>query len=145
MKLGLEGKIALVGGSSRGLGRAVAEELAAEGASLVLCARSPEPLARAGSELGGEINGGDHAVRSSPAFTGDIECRSVIGACPRKRQTQGDVNAIVESLEFERNQALVVIHAEDSVKFTLSSAEKDGVRRMRAGHDCEFRIGDCGL
>ena len=51
MNLGLEGKIALVGGSSRGLGRAVAEELAAEGASLVLCARSPEPLARAGSEI----------------------------------------------------------------------------------------------
>jgi 3-oxoacyl-[acyl-carrier protein] reductase len=51
VNLGLEGTIALVCGSSRGLGRAVAEELAAEGASLVLCARSPEPLARAGSEI----------------------------------------------------------------------------------------------
>jgi 3-oxoacyl-[acyl-carrier protein] reductase len=51
VNLGLEGRVALVGGSSRGLGRAVAEELAAEGASLVLCARSPEPLARAGREI----------------------------------------------------------------------------------------------
>jgi 3-oxoacyl-[acyl-carrier protein] reductase len=51
VNLGLGGTIALVCGSSRGLGRAVAEELAAEGASLVLCARSPEPLARAGSEI----------------------------------------------------------------------------------------------
>lgn len=44
MDLGLSGKAALVAASSRGLGRAVAEELAAEGARLVLCARSPGPL-----------------------------------------------------------------------------------------------------
>lgn len=39
MDLGLKGKIALVAAASQGLGRAVAEELAAEGASLILCAR----------------------------------------------------------------------------------------------------------
>jgi 3-oxoacyl-[acyl-carrier protein] reductase len=44
MDLGLKGKVALVAASSRGLGRAVAEELAVEGASLVLCARSSETL-----------------------------------------------------------------------------------------------------
>jgi 3-oxoacyl-[acyl-carrier protein] reductase len=44
MDLGLKGKIALVAASSRGLGRAVAEELAAEGAALVLCARGTEEL-----------------------------------------------------------------------------------------------------
>jgi 3-oxoacyl-[acyl-carrier protein] reductase len=44
MNLGLGGKVALVAASSRGLGRAVAEELAAEGASLVLCARGEELL-----------------------------------------------------------------------------------------------------
>jgi 3-oxoacyl-[acyl-carrier protein] reductase len=44
MKLGLEGKIALVAAASRGLGRAVAEELAREGAHLVLCARGAEAL-----------------------------------------------------------------------------------------------------
>jgi len=44
MDLGLRGKVALVAASSRGLGRAVAEELAAEGASLVLCARSRNVL-----------------------------------------------------------------------------------------------------
>src|SRR5436309_2270685 len=44
MDLELKGKVALVAASSRGLGRAVAEELAAEGASLILCARSAETL-----------------------------------------------------------------------------------------------------
>ena len=44
MDLGLNGKIALVAAASQGLGRAVAEELAAEGASLVLCARGNEAL-----------------------------------------------------------------------------------------------------
>ena len=47
MDLGLKGKVALVAAASRGLGRAVAEELAAEGASLVLCARNEGPLAEA--------------------------------------------------------------------------------------------------
>src|SRR6476659_9392262 len=45
MDLGLKNKVALVVASSRGLGRAVAEELAAEGASLLLCARDAETLA----------------------------------------------------------------------------------------------------
>jgi 3-oxoacyl-[acyl-carrier protein] reductase len=44
MDLGLKDKVALVAASSTGLGRAVAEELAAEGASLVLCARNQERL-----------------------------------------------------------------------------------------------------
>jgi len=44
MDLGLGGKVALVAASSRGLGRAVAEELAREGADLVLCARSVDAL-----------------------------------------------------------------------------------------------------
>jgi 3-oxoacyl-[acyl-carrier protein] reductase len=49
--LGLEGKIALVAASSRGLGRAAAEELAAEGAALSLCARGEEDLIRTRDEI----------------------------------------------------------------------------------------------
>jgi len=44
MDLGLKNKVALVAGSSSGLGEAVAKELAGEGASLVLCARSGDKL-----------------------------------------------------------------------------------------------------
>jgi 3-oxoacyl-[acyl-carrier protein] reductase len=44
MDLGLAGKVALVAAASRGLGRAVAEELAREGAHLVICARGGDAL-----------------------------------------------------------------------------------------------------
>lgn len=47
MDLGLRGKVALVAAASRGLGRAIAEELGAEGASLVMCARGKEALTEA--------------------------------------------------------------------------------------------------
>ena len=47
MDLGLRGKTALVTASSRGLGRAIAEALAAEGTSLLICARGEDALTEA--------------------------------------------------------------------------------------------------
>ena len=44
MDLGLQGKVALVSASSKGLGRAIAEELGSEGANLVVCARGQDAL-----------------------------------------------------------------------------------------------------
>ncbi|MEP6692035.1 MAG: SDR family oxidoreductase [Gemmatimonadaceae bacterium] len=51
MQFGLDGKIALVAAASRGLGRAIAEELAREGASLIICARGADALAETRDSL----------------------------------------------------------------------------------------------
>lgn len=51
MDLGLKGKVALAAASSQGIGRAVADALASEGADLVLCSRSRGPLEQAREEL----------------------------------------------------------------------------------------------
>lgn len=51
MNLGIDGRVALVAASSRGLGRAAARELAEGGASLVLCARGADTLEAAAAEL----------------------------------------------------------------------------------------------
>ena len=56
MNLELTGKVALVTGSSRGLGLASARALAAEGCRLTLCARGAEALAHAAASLHGGRN-----------------------------------------------------------------------------------------
>ncbi len=42
--LGLKGRVAIVAAASKGLGRAVAEELASEGAHVAICARTARTL-----------------------------------------------------------------------------------------------------
>ena len=51
MDLGLRGKVAIVSGSSRGIGKATAAALAAEGASVVLNGRTADTLEATASEL----------------------------------------------------------------------------------------------
>jgi 3-oxoacyl-[acyl-carrier protein] reductase len=51
MDLGLKDKVALVAASSKGLGKAVAWQLAREGAKLVICARNKESLENTADEI----------------------------------------------------------------------------------------------
>jgi 3-oxoacyl-[acyl-carrier protein] reductase len=52
MDLGLRGKVALVGGASRGIGRAVALGLAQEGCRVAICARGRGQLEATADEIG---------------------------------------------------------------------------------------------
>src|SRR2546429_553969 len=54
MDLGLKDRVAVVAASSKGLGKAVALGLAAEGVKVALCARGEEELRRTASEIPGE-------------------------------------------------------------------------------------------
>jgi 3-oxoacyl-[acyl-carrier protein] reductase len=51
MDLELEGKVAIVGGASKGLGRACAEVLAQEGAKVTICSRTEADLHQAAEEI----------------------------------------------------------------------------------------------
>ena len=78
MDLGLKNRVALVAAGSRGLGRAVAEELAAEGASLVLCARDQKTLAETAAEIAESSNA--HVLAVPADVTKDDDIRRLIAS-----------------------------------------------------------------
>lgn len=72
MELGLKGKTALVTAGSRGFGRAVARQLAVEGAHVAICARGEADLAAAREEIleaGQEVWGG----RAGRVWSGGVD------------------------------------------------------------------------
>ncbi len=89
MDLGISGRTAVVCGGSRGLGKAVAQELCGEGVRVLICARGAEALDQALDELrrsGGEVHGvaADISTRSG--------CEAVIATA---QQVLGQVDILV--------------------------------------------------
>ncbi len=82
MELGLRGKTALVTGGSRGIGRAVALGLAAEGVRVALCARDPVVLAAAARDV--EKASGVEAVTLPADLGREDEVRRVAGAATER-------------------------------------------------------------
>jgi 3-oxoacyl-[acyl-carrier protein] reductase len=66
MELGISGRVALVMGASRGIGRAIAAALAREGARVAISSRSAEALEEAAKQI-------DIDARAFPADTNDLE------------------------------------------------------------------------
>src|SRR5256712_1468317 len=74
MDLELKDKVAIVGGASKGLGRACADVLAQEGVKVALCSRSQPDLDKAAKEIR------DATGRDVLAFAGDLDRRETIRA-----------------------------------------------------------------
>jgi 3-oxoacyl-[acyl-carrier protein] reductase len=72
MDLGLKGRVALVAAASRGLGRAIAEALAAEGAKVGICAREAEALEAARQEIASRTGAEVHGVVADVSTTEGI-------------------------------------------------------------------------
>ena len=89
MELGLEGKVAIVGGASKGLGRAVALELAKEGVRVVVAARSEDKLKEVAEEIK-KLGGEALPVKADFNMPGDI--RMVVD---RASEKFGDVDILV--------------------------------------------------
>ena len=68
MDLGLNGKVAIVTGASRGLGLASAQALVAEGTHVVVCARGADQLQKAAIDLASRATGGAEVL----AVTADL-------------------------------------------------------------------------
>lgn len=77
METGLAGRVVLVTGASRGIGRAIALGCAREGASLLVCARGAAALAEAAAELRAA---GSPAVRAAAVDVTDAASAAVLMA-----------------------------------------------------------------
>ena len=92
MDLDLGGKLALITGGSRGIGRAVGEALAAEGCRLVLVSRRAADLDVARTQIEGRYN---VSVRTDTADLGDsINVARLARLCsPRSRASSISISA----------------------------------------------------
>jgi 3-oxoacyl-[acyl-carrier protein] reductase len=137
LNLGIEGKVALVMGASKGLGRAIAAALAAEGARVAISSRSAERIEAAATEIASATGA---EVRGFAADTEDLDDmpRLVDGV----RESLAGVDILVpntggpplgESLSFSREQWEASYRSLVLSPLALIEAVVPGMRERRWG------------
>lgn len=87
----LQGQCALITGSGRGIGRAIALLFAKEGASVFLCARSHDQLASTAAEIS---DSGGQVAFATADVTREADCRRIVDAA---REKFGPVSILVNN------------------------------------------------
>ena len=103
----LQGKVAVVTGGSRGIGRAVATVLAREGAVITLCARDRVLLEKVAAEL---ESSGAQALAVQADVTRASEVEQMIGACVERF---GQVDILVNNAGITRDNLLLRMKDEE--------------------------------
>ncbi len=126
----LSGRTALVTGSSRGLGRAMAEGLAAAGAAVVLNGSDPGRLA----ETAAEMRAAGHAVQEARF---DVTDEAAIVAAFERLDAQGvEIDILVNNAGIQLRRPMVDLATEDwrrVIETNLTSAfvvGREAARRM---------------
>jgi len=102
--LGLDGRVAIVTGASRGIGRQVAIALAAEGCQVLLCARDEVALESVADELGGA------AVPFVVDVTHPASSSAIVEAC---EASFGRLDIVVNNAGRAEPKPLTQVTAED--------------------------------
>src|SRR5690349_17814029 len=104
MDLELKNKVALVTGSTRGLGFAIAKTLLAERCNVTICARGEERLAAAVAELRELPEGTDRIL----AIQADVSTdKGVADAVNRTVETFGGLDILVNNVGLARGTTIV--------------------------------------
>ena len=110
MDMGLEGRACVVTGASRGIGRAAARMLCAEGASVLLVARGPEQLAEATEECRGLAQRGGGAEQLALDVTQAGAAERIVSECELRF---GKLDALVNNAGTARVRELDDVPEED--------------------------------
>lgn len=133
---GIEGRVAIVTGGSRGIGRAIARELADAGASVAVTSRSEERARDSASELS-DLAG---SARGYACDVGDSE--ACAGLVDRVEDELGPPDILVNNAGIARDNVLVRLKDEDWDEvlgtnlrgaFLMMRAVCRGMMRRRSG------------
>ncbi len=135
MNLHLDGKVALVTGSSRGLGLASARALVAEGCRVCICARGEEQLHAAAAELRGLASKPDAALAVAADLTTPAGMDEAFG---RMFAAFGGLDILVNNLGLARGAGIMDTsdaewqEAFDSTLYPAIRASRLAIPSMRA-------------